>query len=445
MKTTVSNHIYIEDPIWEVVKWAKDNLTIANPDYFKTVNAGRWSGNIPKYYKMYEFVGDDLIMPFGVLKRLWPLLKHGEVKTDFRDLRKHSMSGSIKLYDYQEEAVLAMEKAKNGILVAPCGSGKTQMGIELINRIGGRALWLTHTRDLLNQSMNRAKSYFDGDFGTITEGQVNIGKDITFATVQTMVKIDLLKYRDMWDVVVIDEAHKVAGTPTKLMMFYRVITHLNARYKYGLSATMHRADNLTQSTYNVIGDKIFEITEEMVGDKILKAKHEMIESQLPESIEYLESNGMINFQALINYITFDDNRNQLIANLIKNEPDKFFLVLGHRVEHTNILRDLVGEGEVLNGHVLKEVRDRILQETREGKNRVIYATYNLAKEGLDVPNFDRLIMASPQKDYTIVKQSVGRIERNIDGKGRPIIYDVVDSDIGICIKWYKKRQTILKK
>lgn len=446
MKTSICNHIYVKDASPDLIDWAKKNLIFDNPDFYKMSMLNPYiSKKIPRVYKIYETIGDDIILPFGVLKRVWGLINKGEVSVDFHDKRPITMEGEIKLYDYQEKAVSAMENAKSGILVAPCGSGKTQMGIELINRIGGRALWLTHTRDLLNQSMTRAKMYFKGDFGTITEGKVDIGKDITFATVQTMVNLDLPKYRDMWDVIVVDEAHKVAGTPTKLMMFYKVVTNLNARFKFGLSATMHRSDAMVFSTYAVLGDKVYEVTDKMVGDKIIKAKHEKVISSLPESFEYLQGNGMLDYQALINYISFDEERNKFIAKIVNSEPDKVFLVLCSRVEHTSILREMIGEGAVMNGHTPKSERDEILQRTRDGNNRVIIATYNLAKEGLDVPNFDRLIFATPQKDYTIVKQSAGRIERNIEGKEQPVLYDIVDVNIGVCERWYKKRVTILKK
>ncbi|MDQ9823270.1 hypothetical protein RFZ44_07900, partial [Acinetobacter sp. 163] len=50
--------------------------------------------------------------------------------------------------------------------------------------------------------------------GTITEGKVNIGSGITFATIQTMCKLDLARYKDLWDIIVVDECHRCSGTPT---------------------------------------------------------------------------------------------------------------------------------------------------------------------------------------------------------------------------------------
>jgi superfamily II DNA or RNA helicase len=105
---------------------------------------------------------------------------------------------------------------------------------------------------------------------------------------------------------------------------------------------------------------------------------------------------------------------------------------------------MVGYGEVITGEVNKDQRQAAFEGIKTGNVRVIYATYALAKEGLDLPNLTRLILATPQKDFAIVKQSVGRIERNITGKAQPVVYDLVDDNITFCIGMFKKRKKILK-
>jgi superfamily II DNA or RNA helicase len=236
----------------------------------------------------------------------------------------------------------------------------------------------------------------------------------------------------------------VAGTPTKLMMFYKVLSSLAARYKYGLSATVHRADTLITSTFAVIGDIVHEITEDEVGNKIIKAQHVPIESGLPFSQAYLETDGMLNFNQLINYIAGDHNRNLLIKDLVEKEKHNYILVLSHRVEHCRTLRDMVGYGEVITGDVDKNKRQVIFENIKNKETHVVFATYALAKEGLDLPSLNRLILATPQKDFAIVKQSVGRIERNVEGKDQPIAYDIVDNNINFCVGMFKKRKKILK-
>ena len=86
----------------------------------------------------------------------------------------------------------------------------------------------------------------------------------------------------------------------------------------------------------------------------------------------------------------------------------------------------------------KAEREQAIEDMRIGKKRYLFASYRLAKEGLDIPRLDRLYLTTPQKDYAVIVQSVGRIARTFEGKEQPICYDYVD-DIGYLVNAYKKR------
>ena len=92
----------------------------------------------------------------------------------------------------------------------------------------------------------------------------------------------------------------------------------------------------------------------------------------------------------------------------------------------------------------KAEREQALEDMRTGKKKYLFATYSLAKEGLDIPCLERLFMVTPQKDYAVITQSIGRIARVCEGKAEPIVYDFVDN-IGYLVKSYKKRCTTYKK
>ena len=206
MTVRVSNNITISNPTPEVITWCQANLKLPNPEYAKKARMGFWLGNTPKELYLYEMHGGELVIPYGCLKSIAPLIKDATVQSDFKPSVSIDYGDPIPLYPYQETAV---EQAKNGlygILQSKAGSGKTQMGIALVKRFGKRALWLSHTKDLLSQSKERAERYMDSSLiGTITEGKVSIGTGITFATVQTMSKLDLAQYKDYWDVIIVDE------------------------------------------------------------------------------------------------------------------------------------------------------------------------------------------------------------------------------------------------
>jgi superfamily II DNA or RNA helicase len=454
MNIKVSNKLFIKNYSMELIEWCHKNLVLDNPEYHIAEKMGRWTGNIKKFLHLYEANGSDLFLPFGVIDDIWQPFINGKCEEyvyDFAPAQPLKMSGSIELYDYQIAAVDAMKVAKNGILEAPCGSGKTQIGIALIKELGQKALWVTHTTDLLKQSLARAKQYFaDGDFGVITDGKVHIGADITFATVQTLSNLDLTQYSSEWNVVIVDECHRAAGTPTRVMQFYKAISHLKARHKYGLSATLDRADGLIKSVFALLGNIKHIIKEQAVGSKIIKAYHTIIATTLPDSVEaYSDTDGTMIYNKLIDYISGNTDRNELIARNIAFKTGKHHLVLSHRVEHLRVLESLLSgfgiKSAIVCATTPKAQREFSLDLARKGELPVLLATYSLAKEGLDIPVLDTLHLATPNKNKAIVIQSVGRVERNFDGKPQPEICDYVDFNVGYCVSMYKKRKNIISK
>lgn len=455
MKVTIENTIRIEDPTAEVIVWCDTHLVLPNPDFAKKLAMGFWTGNTPKNIVLYERAGNTIYLPFGTLRAIWPLIKESEPETAFPlPIIVDYGDPEIPLYDYQQEAVNRLHCARYGILQSPAGSGKTQIGIALIAWFKRRALWLTHTADLLRQSKERAEQYMDHRLmGTITEGKVNIGSGITFATVQTMSKLDLNRYRDMWDVVIVDECHRVAGSPTKVTQFSKVLNTLNARHKYGLSATVHRSDGLIEATYALLGNIVCSIPQEAVASKIMDVGVYPTATHIPLSSECLNPDGTLNYTGMVSYLAKNPDRNaQIVGDIVANK-DHSCLILSDRLEHLATLMDMLPQdmktkAAMISGKMTskaeKAQRNEILNEMREGELQYLFASYSLAKEGLDIPRLDRLFMATPIKDEAVVIQSLGRIGRIFPGKETPIAYDYVDN-IRFCQTAYKQRTRHYKK
>lgn len=455
MRVIIENTIHIEDPTVEILAWCSAHLTLPNPDFAKKLAMGFWTGNTPKYIFLYERAGNTIYLPFGTLRAIWPLIKESEVETAFPlPITVDYGDPEIPLYDYQQEAVTRLRCARYGILQSPAGSGKTQIGIALIAWFKRRALWLTHTADLLRQSKERAEQYMDKRLmGTITEGKVNIGVGITFATVQTMSKLDLNRYRDMWDVVIVDECHRAAGSPTKVTQFSKVLNNLNARHKYGLSATVHRSDGLIEATYALLGNIVCSIPQEAVASKIMNVGVLPTATHISLSSECLNPDGTLNYTGMVSYLAKSPDRNkQIVQDIIANK-DHSCLILSDRLEHLATLMDMLPQdmktkAAMISGKMTskaeKAQRNEILEEMRNGTLQYLFASYSLAKEGLDIPRLDRLFMATPIKDEAVVIQSLGRIGRIFPGKEAPIAYDYVDS-IRFCQTAYKQRTRHYKK
>lgn len=452
MLIEVSNTLSVNNPTKELMTWCKKNLVIANPEYAKKARMNLWLGNTPKMLYLYEIRGDTLVLPFGVLRSLPKSITDKALfVSEFATPIEVDYGISVPLYDYQEEAVNAMIAAKYGILQSAAGSGKTQMGIALAVKLKRRTLWLCHTLDLIRQSKERAELYMSEDLiGTITEGKVSLGKGITFATIQTMCKLDLPQYRDYWDCIITDEVHRVSGSPTAVTQYQMVLNSLSARHKYGLSATVHRADGMIQATYALVGKVAYQVPDEAVADKIMKVGIYPVGTGIEISREALNTDGTLNYTKLITYLTGNRTRNELIASCIERRPS---LILSDRLNHLEELMSLLPEdmqkdAVMVSGKMTskagKAKREQAISDMRSGRKKYLFATYSLAKEGLDIPCLERLYMATPQKDYAIVTQSIGRIARTFEGKADPIAYDFVDN-IGYLVKSYKKRCSTYRK
>ena len=451
MKTIIGNQIRVKDPSEDLKEWCKKNLILANPEYAKKQRMGFWTGDTPKVIRLFSVDGTDLILPYGVMReiRKW-VLESDDLVLDFPEIQEVDFGGEVPLYDYQEEAVAHMKFSYYGILQSPAGSGKTQMGLALAQRIGNRTLWLTHTKDLLDQSMKRACQYFyAGDMGTITEGEVNIGQTITFATIQTMSRCDLFLMRDVWDTIIVDECHRVAGTPDAVTMFSHVLNNLRARHKYGLSATVHRADGMIRATTALLGQVVYQVPDAAVADKIMKVEIHPRGTGTPLSYDCKNPDGTINYAKTITYLTKAPVRFRMILDDLRDSANHYNLILAERVGYLNTMRAILesyldGETVLIHGQTPKKEREQGLQDLRDGKKHYLFATYQLAKEGLDIPRLDRLFLVTPQKDYAVVVQSVGRVARQFPGKDQPVVYDYVDND-PFFIHSYKRRLSHYRK
>ena len=453
MELIISNEITIKDPTPEVRDWVYSRLKVANPEYNKKVRLGLWVGKTPKEIKLYRISGDNLIIPYGVgasLYAAFPELEYIHEKFYLAKNKPVNYNASINLYDYQKDALNSLVRSRGGILQSKAGSGKTRVGIALACALGKKTLWLTHTNELLNQSYNAAAEFIDKKLlGKITAGKMQIADGITFATVQTLSKADLNALRYEWDMIVTDEVHRASMSATKATMFSKVLNNLAAEYKYGLSATLHRSDGLIKCTYALVGGVAYTVPDSVVNT--MRVEIQKKETGVQISRKCLDTDGTLVYAKLINYLAEHPARNELITLNIQELACKghSIILLSDRVEHLNIIYNMLAKpfkeyAVILHGKVKKADRERGLEEMRTKKKHILLATYQLAKEGLDVPCLDRLLLATPVKDYAIVVQSVGRIARVCEGKGEPVVYDYVD-DIGFLEGMWKKRCTSYRK
>lgn len=146
--------------------------------------------------------------------------------------------------------------------------------------------------------------------------------------------------------MIVDECHRVAGTPTAVTQFSKVLNSLAARHKYGLSATVHRADGMIAATYALLGKIAYQVPDEAVADKIMQVTVLPRPTKVGLSKEFLDTDGTIIYAKLVNYLVEDFCRNALIVGDLMLNSDHYNLILSDRLAHL----------EYLMNHLPKQLR-----------------------------------------------------------------------------------------
>ena len=388
MKIKIDSQIYIENPSKEIKDFCKSELTIVNPEVQKMKAMGFWTGNLQKNIKMYSIDENIYILPMGELNNVWSL--HPNKEDYFINWGEHNKLGfpknNLKLYDYQEKAVEEMLKVKRGILSSKCGSGKSIMALELIKRIGYKALIICEKKEIQNQFKDYLENCFNmqkGDYGLIKEGRVEIGKYVTIALRQTLANIDLLQYKFEWGTIVVDEGQNVGGSVTKVSQYSKILNNLAAEYRYSVTATGYRVDGLTRCMYSLLNTIKYEIPEDSIQDKIIKANVKPIRTFYEIPSECTKWDGTILYSNLATNIATNKDRNKLIIDMLKKEKNNYCLILSDRLEGLELLHNEIG-GLFINGGMTskkaKQEREEAIEKMRNKEEHYLFASYSLARE-----------------------------------------------------------------
>ena len=460
MNIEVSNIIKISGCTDSQKKALRDKYRVLNPEYITKQRLNKRLFGTPKYLEIAKVIGDDIILPHGIISELKAGVEITEKYSDFKSVEYNS---TIELRDYQQKAIDLAISQGCGVLQLPCGAGKTMIGLGLIAQIGGRALWLTNKKELLQQAKDRAKEYFKCDksyFGAITEGKENASK-LTFATVQTLANKDLDDYKDYFDVVVIDECHHCVGTVKSMSQFDKVLSKLNCKYKFGLTATPKRDDGLEKAMYCILGKTCFELSKDDIAENFcpvtvgrVTAKYDDQGNEYIDDIdEITDVDGTLNPSKLGEFLSNNETRNKTIIGVLADLKGEPTLVLSARTKHLQNLKEMYdnevkGVSAYIDGKMTskkaKEERQKILDDMRNGNVDVLFATYTLAKEGLDIPILQNVMLAYPTKNETTITQSCGRVERVHPNKKRGFVIDIED-DERIFKRYRQTRNRIYKR
>lgn len=331
-------------------------------------------------------------------------------------------SGSLK--DHQRRAIDDVLSRFNtlaacGCLVLPCGYGKTVCGLNIIARMKRKTLVLVHKNFLVQQWQERARMFLPGSsLGKIQQNTLDTDADIVVGMIQSLSKREYpAEILNTFGLILVDEAHHVAAP-----VFSKALRYLKGKYIVGLSATPERRDGMTPLLYWSLGSICHRIER--------TPEHTLVSCMIYEGGKRKEityRDGRVSLPLMLNNLVKDPIRNDLIASKIVAlmKHNRHIIVLSDRISQLHELCALVQTKHVLAQSIAYYIGSTPARERDEAsKRQLILTTYSMAKEGLDIPTLDTLILATPKGD---VVQASGRIQRQHPNKKTPLIIDMVDT------------------
>lgn len=330
---------------------------------------------------------------------------------------------------------------RGGVLVLPCGYGKTVISIYLISRVlKQKSIILVHKYGLLEQWCERIRHFAPRlTVGIHRQQRLETDCDVLVAMIQTVARRDYasgeLNDRSL---AIVDECHHL-GAP----VFHSAMNKLSCAWTLGLSATPERKDGLSKVLYMTIGPVLHRVEREKECVWVTSLK---FAPRRARTHAHVNRDGRPLFSAMITELTNVPVRNATIARHTArlHSSGRIILLLSERIRQLEIIKDLLLTTGIPKDKLGMFVRRSTLQERQMCSSLdVILSTFQMAREGIDFPRLNCLIMASPCSDLV---QPVGRILRNHE-KDRngptPLVFDVMDTT-GMLESMAKKRKTFYK-
>lgn len=422
-----------------------DRLIFNNPKYETAVKYGHDRRDIPRILSFYSKKDDAVEIPRGFASQLLEILNYFRIPfTMVNECKKQDevvFNFNGKLYEYQRIAVLEMLKKNFGVLQAPTGSGKTIMALKIIAERKQPCLVVVHSKELLYQWQDRISQFFDVPayhVGLIGDGKkfdkclkIHVG-------IVNSVAIHAEKIKPYIGHLVIDECHRVPSTT-----FQNVAAKFDSLYSLGLSATPFRKDKLTKLIWLFVGDKRHEINTSALQENKFIIRPRLKVRHTNFNFDYQD-----NYVEMIGGLVLDVARLNLVLKAIEKHAKSstwsgISLVVSDRKSHCLALFDglqkLGIETRLLTGSTLAHTRRQIVEEMGRGVVKVVIATSQLVGEGFDSKQIDTLFLTVPISFEGRLLQMVGRAVRTAEGKTEAVIYDFVDSSVGVLEASFKKR------
>ena len=414
-------------------------------------------------YKLFKTSDNYYTIP-----RYWGIDHIGTPAREKFGHSKSNMKFNGTLRDYQQTIVNtcneSFEKCGGGLISVGCGMGKTVMALYIACQLKVKTLVVVHKTFLQDQWIERIKEYTNAKIGIIRQKQVDVlGKDIVIGSIQSIAKKNYgKKIFKQFGLVIYDEAHHVSSK-----YFSKSLLKTGCKYTLALTATPYRLDGLINVMYWFLGACMYKQKEKINKNVVVKKIHYYSDDKDLFSEKKLwrkignRGKELPNTSKMITNLCEISDRVKLqikiLDNVVKSDANRKILILSHRISHIEDLKHRYDK--MIADYVKKGMKDykkirtcffygkmtRKERDDSEQNGDIIFGTFEMAQEALDIPRLNTVMFLTPKKD---IKQATGRILRKIlcQSDVKPMVVDFVD-DMSVFTKhglhrakYYKKRK-----
>ena len=344
-------------------------------------------------------------------------------------------SGAWSMRDYQVAAIdsfLTGPGAGSGVIVLPCGAGKTVVGVGAMIKLGMRTLILCTGHTALQQWKREIL-----ERTTLTEDQVgeytaNIKelKPVTLTTYQILSwrkeKHALpahfnLFHQASWGLVIYDEVHLLPAP------IFRESALLQARRRLGLTATLVREDGLEGDVFALIGPKRFDLPWRELERQGWIATARCVEIRVPLSeadrIKYIQAPAKDKFVIAAK----NARKGAVLERLLARHTGEHVLVIGTYLDQLEFVARRLNL-PIVTGDTPSAERDRLFERFRSGEDRVLCLS-KVGNFSVDLPDASVSVQisgtwGSRQEEA----QRLGRVLRPKKGANQAVFYTLVSEE-----------------
>lgn len=335
-----------------------------------------------------------------------------------------------ELRPYQREAAESFQAGGSGVVVLPCGAGKTIVGAAAMAMTGATTLILVTNTISVHQwksELLRRTSLTEDEIGEYSGSRKEI-RPVTIATYQVMaarkkgvhMHLELFEARD-WGLVVYDEVHLLPAP------IFRMTADLQARRRLGLTATLVREDGREGDVFSLIGPKRFDAPWKDMENQGWIAPADCVEVRVDLSDAERMAYATAEPEDRYRFCASTDAKNRVVDALVERHAEEQVLVIGSFIDQLDELGEALG-APVIKGDTRNKERERLYDAFRAGELRTLVVS-KVANFSIDLPEAGVAVQVSGSFGSRQEEaQRLGRVLRPKADGGRARFYAVVARD-----------------